>query len=73
MGGLTQIDAKGALYCNNGDLVLAAAIKGAGIISMPDFIVWDSVKEVGLSRHSKTMYFRRLAHTRSTRRPDTCL
>lgn len=52
MGGLTQIDAKGALYCNNGDLVLAAAVKGAGIISMPDFIVWDSVKEVGLSRHS---------------------
>ena len=52
MGGLTQIDAKGALHCNNGDLVLAAAIKGAGIISMPDFIVWDSVKEVGLSRHS---------------------
>ena len=45
MEGPTQIDSKGALYCNNGDLVLDAAVEGAGIISMPDFVVWDSVKE----------------------------
>ena len=37
--GPTQIDAKGSLYRNNGDLILAAAVEGAGIISMPDFIV----------------------------------
>ena len=43
--GPMQIDAKGNLFCNNGDLILAAAVEDAGIISMPDFIVWDSVKE----------------------------
>ena len=41
----TQIDAKGRLYCNNGDLLPAAAVEGAGIISLPDLIFWDSVKE----------------------------
>lgn len=39
------IDCGGNLFCNNGDLILAAAVEGAGIISMPDFIVWDSVKD----------------------------
>ena len=43
--GPMQINAKGNLHCNNGDLILAAAVEGAGIISMPDFIVWDTVKE----------------------------
>lgn len=39
------IDSKGNLFCNAGDLLLEAAVEGAGIISMPDFIVWDSVKD----------------------------
>lgn len=43
--GETLIDCSGNLFCNNGDLILAAAVEGAGIISMPDFIVWDAVKD----------------------------
>ena len=35
----------GNIVSNNCDLLLASAIEGAGIISMPDFIVWDSIRE----------------------------
>ena len=37
------MECTGNIYSNNGDLLLAAAVEGAGIISMPDFIVWDSI------------------------------
>ena len=39
------MDCKGNVTCNNGDLILAAAVAGAGIISLPSFIVSSAIKE----------------------------
>ena len=44
------MDATGNILSNNGDLLLASAVEGAGIISMPDFIVWESIQEGRLVR-----------------------
>lgn len=55
--GPVLIDATGSIYSNNGDLLLAAAVEGAGIISMPDFIVWDSIKAGRLVRLLKDYTF----------------
>lgn len=48
--GPVLIEANGNIFSNNGDLLLASAVEGAGIISMPDFIVWDSIREGRLVR-----------------------
>ena len=48
--GPVLMEARGNIFSNNGDLLLASAVEGAGIISMPDFIVWDSIKEGRLVR-----------------------
>ncbi|MFT5487579.1 MAG: DNA-binding transcriptional LysR family regulator [Paracoccaceae bacterium] len=48
--GPVLMDATGNILSNNGDLLLASAVEGAGIISMPDFIVWESIQEGRLVR-----------------------
>jgi DNA-binding transcriptional LysR family regulator len=42
--GPVLIEAKGNIFSNNGDLLLASAVEGAGIISMPDFIAWEAIE-----------------------------
>jgi len=37
------IEATGNIFSNNGDLLLASAVEGAGVISMPDFIAWEAI------------------------------
>lgn len=44
-GGPILAESTGNIISNNGDLILASAVEGAGIISMPDFIVWDSIRD----------------------------
>jgi len=38
------IEAKGNIFSNNGDLLLASTVEGVGIISMPDFIAWEAIE-----------------------------
>ena len=35
----------GGLHCNNGDLLLAAALSGMGIIRQPTFIIGDAIRD----------------------------
>ncbi|WP_211463803.1 LysR family transcriptional regulator [Collimonas silvisoli] len=35
----------GGLHCNNGDLLLAAAIAGMGVIRQPTFIIGDAIRD----------------------------
>jgi len=35
----------GGLHCNNGDLLLAAAVAGMGVIRQPTFIVGDAIRD----------------------------
>jgi DNA-binding transcriptional LysR family regulator len=55
--GPVLMEARGNIFSNNGDLLLASAVEGAGIISMPDFIVWDSIREGRLVRILKDYTF----------------
>lgn len=48
--GPVLMEATGTILSNNGDLLLASAVEGAGIISMPDFIVWESIQDGRLVR-----------------------
>jgi len=52
-----MMEATGNIFSNNGDLLLASAVEGAGIISMPDFIVWEAIKEGRLVRVLKDYTF----------------
>jgi len=56
--GPVLMEATGNIFSNNGDLLLASAVEGAGIISMPDFIVWDSIREGRLVRVLEEYTFR---------------
>lgn len=42
--GALEIPCTGNIVSNNGDLLLASALEGAGIISMPDFIAAESIR-----------------------------
>ena len=55
--GPVMMEATGNIFSNNGDLLLASAVEGAGIISMPDFIVWEAIKEGRLVRVLKDYTF----------------
>jgi len=35
----------GGLHCNNGDLLLAAAVGGMGVIRQPTFIIGDAIRD----------------------------
>lgn len=55
--GEVMAPSRGNIISNNGDLILASAVEGAGIISMPDFIVWDSIASGNLVQVLKDYKF----------------
>ncbi len=43
-----SVEVKGRLTANNGDALRAAALKGAGVINLPTFIIGPDIREGGL-------------------------
>ncbi|SDY36368.1 DNA-binding transcriptional regulator, LysR family [Collimonas sp. OK242] len=44
-GKIHTVRISGGLHCNNGDLLLAAAVAGMGVIRQPTFIIGDAIRD----------------------------